>query len=192
MAIDCVEKIVKNITSTCETARIGGLETRAWIINIDDRESFTQNSTVSNLISAITLKTGKKAYTYTGIKKSLNAGADRVKKDDRPDRWTHYFALQVFEKNAEDKQNIDKIGKVFVIVENKDKTSDDGIFEIFGFYAGLYPSSDTVRANDNDGVRYLELMNQLDETEPESPANFFITDYATTLAALVALETPAT
>jgi len=59
-----------------------------------------------------------------------------------------------------------------------------------GVEFGLYPTSDSKRENDANGARVLELTSQDGDTEVYSDYTVFDTDYATTLALLVALETP--
>ena len=81
---------------------------------------------------------------------------------------------------------------VVVVVESKDKASDaDGVYRIFGLEFGLYPSTDTVRANDASGARNIELTSLSGQEETQSQYNFDTGTNAQTLAALVLLETPA-
>ncbi len=188
---DCLTKITKNITSNCQTQKAGGLEVKAWIVNRENL-TYVQDATNKVLLTSIGVAATTQLYTLTGVKKLLNAGFDRVPKEDRADVYTHYFSFQQFEIKAEDVENVDNIQDAVVIVENKDKTDDgDGVFEVYGLKLGLYPSSDTRRSNDINGARSLELTSLADQEEAVSRYILFDTDYATTKALIEGLETPA-
>ena len=185
---DCAKGITKNIVSNCTTKPVGGLEVKAWIGNrleITPTYDITNPSKITNLAVDST----KKLFSITGVKKLLNAGFDRVVAEDRPDYFTHFFSFQGFEFKAEDVENLDSISDVVVIVETKEKaTNADGTFRVYGLKYGLYPSTDTMRANDIDGARSLELTSLEGQAEPYSNYTLLKTNYATTLALLESLE----
>ena len=184
----CETGIGLQIISDCRTQTTGGIEVKAWIGNRKDLTidySLTHPSQITN----VGVVTGKKLYPIYGVKKLLNAGFDRVVAEDRADRYTHYFSLQGFEFATANVENLDAMGDQVVIVENKDKADDgDGTFKCYGAKFGLYPSSDTLRANDINGARSIELTSLSGQEEPYSQYTVLKTDYATTKAMLVALE----
>jgi len=187
----CTVNIAKNITSDCSTIGVGGLETKVWIMNRTNIASYTVGATPSK-ITAIAMKSTKRAWTITGTKKALNCGFDRVVSDDMPDKFTHYFNFKAYQFTASDVENLDALNDVVVVVESKDKATDaDGVYRIFGLEFGLYPSTDTVRANDASGARNIELTSLSGQEETQSQYNFDTGTNAQTLAALVLLETPA-
>lgn len=184
----CDKGIVKNIVSDCSTKPVGGIEITAWIGN---RGEITPTYDVTNpsKITGLAVESGKQLFTITGVKKLLNAGFDRVVAEDRPDTFTHYFSFQGFEFKVENVENLDNLEDVVVFVEMKEKPDDaDGTFRGFGVKYGLYPSTDTMRANDIDGARSLELTSMDGQSEPHSNYTLLATDYATTKALLVGLE----
>ena len=84
------------------------------------------------------------------------------------------------------------LGKVVAVVENLDKT-DEATFEVYGVDVGLEVMTLTRIAADLEtgGSFSLNLMTPDDAgKEPKLPATWFITDYATTKAAVEALLTP--
>lgn len=193
---DCTDSIVKNIVSNCTTSGSGGLEVKAWVFRRDELV-VTYDSTYPNKITDLALGTGLKCYTVTGVKKLLNAGHDIVVADDRPNKYTHYFALQQFETLAADIQNVDQMDDVVIFVESKDKnTTGDGVFIGYGVKKGLWKSTDTQRANDINGARNLEFMSLGGQEEPFSRYILLApetvpedgTGYANTLNLLVSLE----
>lgn len=185
----CIDGISKIITSTCGTSGSGGLEVKAWIFNRAD-VSFTYDVSIPLKITGITMAATKISYPITGVKKLLNSGSDVVVADDRPDKYTHYFNFQQFEFACEDIENIDNINDVVIIVESKDKSDDgDGVFRALGVKKGLWKSTDTYRDNDINGARNIELTSLAGQEEAYSRFVYLDTDYATSLAALVATET---
>lgn len=185
----CEVGISKAIVSTCATQGTGSLEVKAWLGNRTDLAidyNPLAESQITNIAPAVV---GKKLYPITGVKKLLNAGFDRVVSDDRADRFTHYFSFQGFEFATADVENFDALSDLVVIVENKDKTdSGDGTFKCYGAKYGLFASTDTLRANDINGARSIELTSMAGSEEPWSQYTVLKTDYATTKAMLVALE----
>jgi len=190
MAEVCTDNIAKNIVSNCTTQPNGFLEVKAWIgSRADYANAYTFDATYPNKVTNIASVSTKKLFTITGVKKLLNAGHNIVNADDRADRFTHFFSFHGFEMKAEDIANIDAMKDVFVIVERKDKLiGGDGTFVGYGLKNGLFKSADTRRANDINSARSLELTSLGGSEEPWSEYTILKTDYATTLAMLVALE----
>lgn len=188
--MSCNDGIYSAITSDCTTQRSGGIEVVAWLLNRND-VSITFDATNPVLITAMANAVGKQAVQIKGTRKLLNAGHSIVSAEDRADKWSHFFNLQGFEVDADSILNMDKLEDVIIIYERKSKTSDgDGDFVIRGARTGLYKSADDRDENTVDGARVLALSSQGGEEEPNSENIFFDTDYATTKAAIVALETP--
>lgn len=186
----CVKGIAKDVLSDCDTSGVGGNEIKAWIGN---RLEMVPTFDVTNLslLTSLTMVATKQLYTITGVKKLLNSGHDRVVTENRPDKFGHYFSFEGFEFDAASVEGLDNLDDIVVIVESKDKPADgDGIFRVYGLKYGLYPSSDTMRANDANGARPIELTSQAGQEEKYSNYTLLATDYATTLALLVGLETP--
>ncbi len=187
---DCLKGIAKSIISDCTTSGIGGNEIKAWIGNrLEIVPTYSPTNPV--LVTALTMVGTAVLYTITGVKKLLNSGFDRVLAADRPDKFTHYFNFQGFEFDAASVQDLDNFEDVVVIVESKDKpASGDGVFRIYGLKNGLYPSSDTSRANDINGARNIELTSLDGQEEMQSNYVLLSSTYAATLSMLVGLETP--
>ena len=186
----CETGIGLKIISTCATQGTGALEVKAWLGNRSalaiDYNPLAE-SQITNIAPVVAL--AKVLYPITGVKKLLNAGFDRVVADDRADRFTHFFSFQGFEFATANVENFDALSDLVVIVENKDKSDDgDGTFKCYGAKYGLFASTDTLRANDINGARSIELTSMGGSEEPWSQYTVLKTDYATTKAMLVALE----
>lgn len=187
---DCVKGIALDIISDCTTSGIGGNEIKAWAGNRSEMIP-TYDVTNPSLITGLAMVATKQLYTITGVKKLINSGFDRVVADDRPDKFTQYLNIQGFEFKAPNVEGMDNLDDIVVIVESKDKPADgNGAFRVFGMKYGLYPTTDTMRANDINGARNIELTSLSGQEEPHSNYTLLDTDYATTKALLEGLETP--
>ncbi len=185
---DCVKGITKSIISNCTTQTVGGLEIKAWVGNRLELIPTYDNTHLSKIIGLDTT-VGGKLFPLNAVKKMLNSGHDRVVEDARADTFTHYFNFHGFEWDSASAEDLDSLDDIVVIVETKDKRDDaDGTFRVYGMKHGLYPSSDSARANDIGGARNIEVTSQDGEGEPFSRYNLLAVDYATTKALLEGLE----
>lgn len=185
----CTTGIAAAITANCTNQPVGGLEVVAYLFNRGDM-TLTYDNTYPNKVTGIAAVSTALVYKLTGVKKNLNAGHDRVVSDDMADRFKHYFSFKGFSFVSADVSNLDGLNDICVIVEYKQKTTTgDGVYVGYGFKGGLYPTTDTRRANDLNGVRSIELASRDQEDEPSSQYNVLVTDYATTKSTLEALLT---
>lgn len=190
--MSCLEGISANIVNSCASQPKLGLVNRGWIINRNDIGTITAD-TDPQLITAITLKAGgKKAYTFTAYRQDVDAGFDLVVSENLPEAYKHYFKLEPWDENSAQVSNLDNMEDIVVIVERegaKLRNSGDGAFQVYGLKYGLFKSSATGRANNNNGVPVYEFTSRDGQEEDYSKYIFYATDYATTLTALTALET---
>lgn len=187
---DCTTGISKAITSDCTTQPVAGVEVKAWAFNRLDA-IFTYDVTNPSKITAIANVATKQSYPLKGVKKLLNPGSSLVVAPDRADRYQHKFNFQGFEFTAADVENISSLADLVIVVEMIDKiTGGDGTFRAFGVKNGLYKTSLEWTANDIDGAIAVEMASEEGANEPYPWFTVLSTDYATTLAMLVATETP--
>lgn len=190
---NCTGELAADIILDCDKKPIGGLEAEITLINRADILSVTKSGTNPALVTAISLKGGKKAFKYEGFKKTANAGSDLVVSDNMPDSFGQYLSLIIWGCDAATVNQLRALNDMVAIVENKNKgIAGDGAFEIYGLETGLYKTSLTKRSNDNGGTYNMELGSQSGEESSVPTHIFYITDYATTAAARTALYTPAT
>lgn len=187
----CLAGLAASITNDCAKQPTAGLERKVWLINRADIATITHDGVNNHLITAITLNTGKTAFVFTAYRKDVDAGFDEVVRENLPPAFTHYFKMEPWDQNSDQVEELDNMEDLVAIVEKKgDKTYDsgDGYFQIYGLQNGLYKTSGTQRLQDNGGVPTYEFGTREGEEEPYSKHIFYDTDYATSLAALVALE----
>lgn len=180
----CTNLLTKALTNDCSARPAGGLQVKAWAINRSEIGSVTQ---IGLAVSAITMIATKVAFPITVSKKEMNAGYDAVVSNTFPDTFNQYFSFQPWQKTAVDIEALKNMNDIVIIVETEG-AKEEGRFEIYGLENGLWKSSASKRANDNRGVATFEFTSRAGAEESAPNYVFWDTDYATTLAALVALE----
>ncbi len=185
--MSCLTDIARVITNTCVNVPAAGLEIKSWIINRAD-VTWTIDGGNVVLITAATMAGVTVAYPVTAVKKEGNAGFDAIIADNLPDLFTHNFPFQPYARDAASILALDSIDDIVLVVELKGPKTT-GVFQIFGFETGLHLVTMTYRAKDNNGIPTYEFATREGEGEKYSRRVFWDTDYDTTLAALVALET---
>jgi hypothetical protein len=190
--MSCLQGVFKDVISTCATQIGGGLEIMAYMYYRPDIESFTKDITNPSKITTFALKSGKRGYTFTGVKNLLNAQSNIVVSETRPNRYTHGFIGDIFELDAASHENITNADDIVVVVELKDKgVAGDGEFVILGLEQGLYKSADAWDANANNGVRQPQWTSPA-TGEKEERYLLDVGTRAATLAFLTGTLTPAT
>ena len=175
----------------CENPIQAGLQPQIIIMNKDDILSYT---ILNNKITDITLKGGKQAYLFEGIRSSINAEFERVD-TGLSNGYSHNVAFQVFDITSTQKLNLEVLAivKTVVIVFNKNVLgNEDGYFEVFGIGAGLEGETLTRinRDQETNGSFSVSLKTSDSVIESKVPYNFFDTDYDTTLAKILDLLIP--
>lgn len=183
----CASKIAAAIANTCETKPAAGVEVKMWAINRADA-TFTMDGTTETLCTAIALAGATVAYPITAIKKEADVGFDGVIADNLPNAFKHHFSFQPYGRTAAQIKAMDDMTDIVIVAELKGKKAE-GSFVIFGLETGLHPASSSFRAKDNNGIPTYEFATNDGEEETHSRYVFWSTNYATSLAALVALET---
>lgn len=184
--MSCASKIAAAVTNSCTNKPSSGIEVKAWAINRADA-TFTMDATTETLCSAIALAGTTVAYPITAVKKEANVGSDAVIADNLPNCFKHYFSFQPYDRSALGIKAMDDMTDIVIVAELKGKKGE-GSFVIFGLETGLHPSGMSYRTNDNYGIPTYEFATRDGEEETHSRYVFHSTNYANTLAALVALE----
>lgn len=182
----CIDKIAADILNSCDTIPRSGFETIAWVINREDIDTVTHDSTHNTLVEAITKVSGTRAYTVTAVKKEMNAGFDLATGDDIPDTYLNYFSFKPYEKTAEAITNLDSMNDLVIIAELKGSKTE-GCFVIYGLEKGLFKNAGTQRQNDSNGLPIYEMQSQEGQGERYSRFVFWDTDYSTSKAAIESL-----
>jgi len=185
--MSCLTDIAKVIANSCTNVPSAGLEIKAWIINRAD-VVWTINGANVVLLTAATMAGATVAYPVTAVKKEANAGFDAIIADNLPDLYTHNYSFQPYARDAASVLALDSIDDLVLVVELKGPKTT-GCFVVLGYETGLHLVSMSYRAKDNNGIPTYNFATREGEGEKYSRYVFWDTDYDTTLAALVTLET---
>ena len=185
--MSCLTGITADITNSCTIVPAAGLEIKAWIINRAD-VTWTIDGSNIVLLTAATMEGITVAYPVTAVKKEGNAGFDAIIDDGMPDLYSHNFSFQPYARDAASILALDSMDDIVIVVELKGPKTT-GVFQVFGFETGLHLVTMAYRTNDNNGKPTYEFATREGEGEKYSRRVFWDTDFDTTLAALVTLET---
>lgn len=198
MALICGQ-ISQNFVRDCDNKPVGGVKSRLYIINQDDVATVTYDVTNPLVVTAMTLKSTKQAWTWDVYKRGHKPKATQ-KDTDYSVNYQHELVTYIPDWDNSTKAQVEQLanGYYVVIVENLQNTGD-ARFEIYGLSAGIRSQDGAVRdLAANEGVFTLTLGNDADQFEPHLPASFAVSSgspaaysYTATLAAVVALVTPA-
>lgn len=185
-------KLAAALPVTCAALeRVGGIKKKVWIGNLADISSYT---IASNVVSAITMSGSTLFYAWVGDKDKHSTSCE-LQVGETVNSWKQMVNLKIFTStSAEDAivESLVEARDLVVIVETNDQQ-----FEIYGLdvvagsagspEGGLRCESATKSsgATVNERQPYdIVLSGNMQNVERK----FFDTDYATTLAAVVALE----
>ena len=187
-------KITAGIALNCDKPLVAGNKDLLTLINMDDVVGITRNVTNPQIIEGITLVSSPaaKAYQFEGKNSSIDTKSDLIK-GKYSENYGHQVLFRVFEDGPDVKLQIEKLGKgkfIAIYEKNYRGTADKAAFEIRGLDVGLVATVITQDSTDADttGAYIITLASQEGFPEPHLPATFFLTDYATTKAAYLALS----
>lgn len=197
--------ITSNILIDCAVPLVSGTKDTLYLINQDDIASYTYadydangsaypGNVTNGVISAITMNASTYAYSVQG-KNNSNEPSSSLVKGTYDSGFSHDVAFRIFDNNPLIKDQISKMKnkRLVAVVENAHKGANGEVaFEIYGEICGLELTEAGRSVNDVEttGGYVLRLKTRDDQKEPNLPKSFFITDYAASKAALVALLTP--
>lgn len=176
----------------CENPLQGGVSSKLRLLNLSEITGVTEDVTTDNLLTDITIASGgKAAWAFEGYRNSMTPSHEAILPDTGQTLYKHQVNFFVFDIGQTVKNTIQQLalGRFVAIVENAGKNEDS--FEILGLNGGLELVPGALRnANENNGAYNIILATPDNEGEAKLPQTLFITDYATTLAQVIAYETP--
>jgi len=178
---------------SCSDPLAVGIEQRLFLANLEDVASFTFDSTDSNMVTAITMETGKTFFEFEGLKQSISCQSEFLPKPFST-AYRHQIDFSCFDVSASQRRNLEAMvfqPQVAITFGPNDSSLGNGAFEIHGINAGLEVVTNIRIPADNEtgGAYRIQLATpDAGGIESQLPTVFFNTDYATTLTALVALK----
>ena len=190
------EGLVMGASIDCADPLSPGIRKRLIGFNLEDIENVDYDVVNTNVVELITLKTGKQAWVFEGIKQSIVPSQELVN-TPTASTWRHSIIQSIFDVSSEQKLNIQGMATkatVWIVENANDSSNADSIFEVYGLQRGLEAQTITRSPVDTEsGAAYVLELATPDEggNEPVPVESFFDTDFATTLAAVETLLTPA-
>lgn len=172
----------------CDDVLFGGVFERLGVINKGDIASVAYSATTPNLITGITLKSGKVMHLFEGFRNSIIPSLDAVENASGPTLWKHTCNFFVFSNTQLWKNQLEKFGrgKYVTIFQNLKENND--AFEVQGLGRGLELQAGTVNnKNENNGAYNLILASRAGQEEVRPPQTFLSTDFAGTVTAFETL-----
>lgn len=180
--MSCNTKITADILE-CAKLPTKGLKSKAWIFNADE-VTFTMTK---NKITAITMASGKTSFTAEGAKDFISAGYEAVVAENKLTVYKHNFSIQAFPLTAIEKENLDVVDNIIVIVEANGEKGE-GVFLAYGVTNGLWKTTQTKSSADNNALTTYEFSSRDQMEERYSEYVVMMADYDATKTALIATE----
>ena len=180
--MSCNTKITADILE-CAKLPTKGLKSKAWIFNADE-VTFTMTK---NKITAITMASGKFSFTAEGAKDFISAGYEAVVAENKLTVYKNNFSIQAFPLTAIEKENLDVVDNIIVIVESNGEKGE-GVFLAYGVTNGLWKATQTKSSADNNALTTYEFASRDQMEERYSEYVVMMADYDATKTALIATE----
>ena len=180
--MSCSTKITADILE-CAKLPTKGLKSKAWIFNADE-VTFTMTK---NKITAITMASGKFSFTAEGAKDFISAGYEAVVAENKLTVYKNNFSIQAFPLTAVEKENLDVVDNIIVIVEANGEKGE-GVFLAYGVTNGLWKTTQTKSSADNNALTTYEFSSRDQMEERYSEYVVMMADYDATKTALIATE----
>lgn len=178
--------INNGMSASCDDlTRIGGVNKRVWVFNLEDEYGVpTYTTDVDGYVTAITFPTYSGTYKFEAKKNSHTCGSQAVVAEGGNKYFQHDATLKLFATTPTDDDVIKDLmtaTSVLIMETNNEE------FLILGANNGMDLTEYTQNSGQADNSDTTDSLT-FQGGEKNKPFRFFITDYATTLAALESYE----
>lgn len=179
--------LIRSSNPDCATPFQGGVGLDSQLVLIERTDILSYTSTGIDLITAITLVSGKSAWSFKGFKQSLKPNYKRVQAPSGQSMYQHKAEYFVFDYSQVQKFNLQKKANGRYVGIFANSKQDANAFEIMGIGVGLELLELERSPGDNGGAFKVVIQTPENEFEAKLPQTFLSTDYAGTLTAIQAL-----
>lgn len=155
-----------------------GDSSRLVLILKDDVSSYTTDS--NGVITAITLYSGKSAFSFDGIKQSLKPKFERAAAPSGQSVYKHTVTFFYFEYSQVAKNNLARMANGRYIAIYANAKQDVNSYEVLGSDVGLEMTECMRAPQENGGAISLTLASPEGEFESRPPRTILSTDFAGT------------
>lgn len=155
-----------------------GDSSRLVLILKDDVSSYTTDS--NGVITAITLYSGKSAFSFDGIKQSLKPKFERAAAPSGQSVYKHTVTFFYFEYSQTAKNNLARMANGRYIAIYANAKQDVNSYEVLGSDVGLEMTECMRAPQENGGAISVTLASPEGEFESRPPRTILSTDFAGT------------
>lgn len=181
----------------CEFPLSTALDKRVLLAPLDDVLSITFSAIAGeeNLITAIVMKTGGQFFEVEGVNKSIMAREELVR-GTTSNGYKHMVDCSIFEVDNVTRKNLQAMATVptiAIVIQPDDASLGNGAISVFGRQVGmdLVVMTRDISDIESGGAYVCNLATSDDQRESQITNPFESTDYATTIAAIDVLLSPA-
>lgn len=188
--------ITKGASISCDDPLVVGIEQRVLLANRKDVEAISFDPGDNHVITGITMKSGTAFYEFDGVNQTIKARSELVR-NPTSNSYKHFVDLSVFEVDSTSLTNLEGMAyasQIAIVIQREDTSLGNGAIAVYGVNSGMQLITATRDPGDTEnGGAFLANLSTPDEgfIETRFPDPFFDTDYATTIAKVEALKTPA-
>lgn len=158
-----------------------GNESLLTLILRQDIASFTLSPTVPNLITGITLVSGKTAYGFEGFRQSLKPKYQKVDGPSGQTMYQHMADFFVYGYSQRTKNNLQRLGNGLYVGIFSNAKQDANAFEVMGIGCGMQVQTIQRGPSEDGGAFKISMQTPADSPEALMPQTLLATDYAGTL-----------
>ena len=162
----------------------GGVGGDSRLVLLERSDILSITATGVDLVTAITLVTGKSAWFFKGFKQSLKPNWKRAAAPSGQSMYIHKYEYFVFDYSQVQKFNLQRKANGRYVGIHENAKQDVDCFEISGLGVGMELLELERSPGDNGGAFKVILQTPDGELEPKLPQTFLATDYAGTLLAV--------
>lgn len=173
----CGDLFQSELTS-CENPVQGGVGdgSRLTLILKEDIDGITYD--VQGRITAITLVSGKSAYSFDGIKQSLKPRYERVASPSGQSVYRHTSTFVVYSYTQASKNNLQRLANGRYVAIYANAKQDLNAFEVLGVDVGLEVTEMIRAAQEENGTFRVTLASPENEFESKLPATLTGASYS--------------
>jgi hypothetical protein len=172
--------LIQSSVLDCSNILQGGVGdgSRLVLILKEDISAFTYDA--NGVCTAITLASGKSAFSFDGIKQSLKPKFERQAAPSGQSVYKHTAEFFYFEYTQLAKNNLARMANGRYVAIYANAKQDTSTYEILGTDVGLEMTECMRAPQENGGAIKVVLASPDGEFESRPPRTILTTDYATT------------
>lgn len=172
--------LIQSSVLDCNNILQGGVGDGSRLILILDDDISSYTTDANGVITAITLASGKSAFSFDGIKQSLKPKFERQASPSGQSVYKHTVEFFYFEYSQIAKNNLARMANGRYVAIYANAKADTNAYEVCGLDVGLEMTECMRAPQENGGAIKVVLSSPDGEFESRPPRTILSTDYAGT------------